>query len=258
MGLLTRDGHLLDLTLERYLAEDLAREACDELEVHLGSCVACQERLECLRSATVPLPELSKLEGTPSISVPTPAPVPASTPALRLLPRPAPEEGTPAGRSRPMVWLAPLLAAAAVLLVYIGLPRDDFQARGGDGLQLEVYRDHIGVSERLLPGAQVVTGDRLAFRVHVAQDGFLMVAGKDANGTLYPCYSTGDNPRSVAVVGSPDPQTLPAAIELDDSPGEELIFAVFCPKDFDLATAARLPLPETCSRVDVPLKKIPP
>ncbi len=62
MGLLTRDGHLLDLTLERYLAEDLAREARGDLELHLGACVACQERLEYLRSATMPLPDLSKLE----------------------------------------------------------------------------------------------------------------------------------------------------------------------------------------------------
>ncbi len=62
-----------------------------------------------------------------------------------------------------MVWLAPLLAAAAVLLVYIGIPRDEFQERGGSGLQLEVYRDHTGVSERLLPGALVAPGDPSLF-----------------------------------------------------------------------------------------------
>ncbi len=85
-----------------------------------------------------------------------------------------------------------------------------------------------------------------------------MVAGKDATGTVYSCYPTGDNPQAVPVVGSPDPQALSAAIELDESQGEELIFAVFCPTDFDLATAARLPLPKACSRIDVPLKKTPP
>ncbi|HNC95428.1 MAG TPA: hypothetical protein PKW90_04845, partial [Myxococcota bacterium] len=186
-------------------------------------------------------------------------------PKLRLLPKPPPEPPAaaapppPARPARPsLYWLAPLLAAAGALLVYIGIPDEDFTSRGGRSLQLEVYRDQTGVSERLLPGGTVRAGDRLAFRVQVPRDGFLLVAGTDAQKDTYACYPAGDNPAAAPVVGTADPQALPAAIELDGSPGEELLFAVFCPSPFDLSTALQAPLPKGCSRVDVPLRKAPP
>lgn len=274
MGLFARDGHILDLGLERYLAEELSAPEGEEVEAHLSACAACQQRVDHLRRpmpALPPLPALRLSSGPAEPESPPPAgedppqaAQPKPAPTLRLLPKPPPEppaaaapEARPARRTN-LYWITPLLAAAVVLLVYIGVPDEDFVARGGGSLQLEVYRDQTGVSERLLPGGTVRAGDRLAFRVQVPRDGFLLVAGTDGRENTYACYPTGDNPAAAPVVSAADPQALPAAIELDESPGEELLFAVFCSDPFDLSTALRAPLPKGCSRVDVPLKKAPP
>jgi anti-sigma factor RsiW len=59
MGLFARDGHILDLGLERYLAEELSASEGEALEAHLSVCAACQARVEHLRLPMSALPPLS-------------------------------------------------------------------------------------------------------------------------------------------------------------------------------------------------------
>ena len=79
-------------------------------------------------------------------------------------------------------------------------------------------------------GERFLANDRLRFSVRVPGPGHVVVVGVEADGTLYRCHPQDDDvSRAVAHDG-----TLPGAIALDDSSGEEWLFLVWCEEPFTL------------------------
>lgn len=247
MGLFRRDGHALELSLERRQADDLSAEEKASLEKHLSECEECQALARSI-GEPVELPPLKLPE----------------RPVLRLIPGgagkgTAPEPVVPVAppvvpRSRRW-WVVPMVAAAAVMVVVFMLPTEKFTRRGGGSIVMEVYRDTGGVSQRLVEGDEVAAGDTLGFRVQSDVDGYLMIYGHDGQGSVYPVYP--QNPEAPPIVGSPDLQALPVAIQLDDTPGEESLIGVRCLHPFSLPQVTGEELPKGCveSRLRLHKKK---
>ncbi len=226
IGLLTRDGHLLDLSIERLLAGEL-EEA--EVAEHLGGCPVCRERLE--RAAAL-----------------RPPPLPAAFGAARAAASVGPRlvggaAGTSRARPQHSWWTIASQASAAVAVAAVALlslrgPTPEggdpsWRARGG-GLGMEVYlKDGTGV-HRLSFGERVSPGDRVGFRVRPGAEGFLMIVGDDELHSPYPVWPASG--RHAEPVG-PAPRDLDAAIELDDTPGRERFVGIQCPAPFAFESA---------------------
>jgi hypothetical protein len=84
---------------------------------------------------------------------------------------------------------------------------------------LEVFADRDGRSLPLAPGASVLPGDRLQIRFDPGPYPFATFAGRDATGEV-------EIYRSLAVQGSGF-RAAPFALELDDTPGDQELFAIF-------------------------------
>ena len=243
--LFTRDGHLLDLALERFVADDLSSDEQALCDTHLALCSPCVARLDALRALPLDLPPLVSPSEPP--------------PAVR---RP----------SRPSWWglggtLAAVAAAAGVaLFVPSPQPADVFQSRGAD-LHLEVWLHDGDDVSRVFDGDPVVAGDRVRFRVDVNAPGYVIVAGVDATGSVYP--GAPQHGPAIFVEPDPEPFLLPGALGFDDTPGEELLVAVQCPEPVrmadledalrDVEPASELPgLLPGCSQDSVRLVKTDP
>lgn len=255
MNLFARDGHLLELSLERQQAQDLSAEEEKQLQQHLQGCEACKAR-----AAAVAEP----------LSLP-PLPAEKPRPALRLLPggrvpgAPPPEapaappvEAAPP-RSRRVWWAVPAVAMAAGILLTVLFSPDQFTRRGGTDLVLEVYKNTgnangMGVSQRLQSGDTVASGDQIGFRIRSDVDGYLLISGRDGKGNIYACYPQDLGAVAVPVLGGPDAVALAAAVQLDGTPGEEQITATRCPRTLGFPDLANLP--QGCVQTTVSLHKL--
>jgi anti-sigma factor RsiW len=239
--LLGRDGHLLDLAIERYLSGELEPDARAELEAHVASSAVDRERLEAARAV------VAMFEALP-------------VPDLSVMPEPA---------NRPWSRMLGLVAAAAAV-ASVGLwagSASDSEGLGGSrlkgtGLTLEVFV--AGEPPRqLASGAEVLPGDKLGFRVRAAQDGHLLVLGLDEAGSVYPCLPArpGD---AVAHARSDAAVDVQAAVVLDAVLGTEQLVAVHCetPQAWSAVAAAvragldATPLLEGCTHDVVRLQKV--
>ncbi len=246
MGVFARDGHILALGLERHQAEDLSAEETQGLNQHVEACTLCQSRAEHIRQGLelppLKLPQRPQLQliagGAGRGAAPPPAPAPTPPPARRRW------------------WLLPVAAMAVGLLVTVLLPRQPPATQRPASLSMEVYRD--SNSQRLLPGDQVVEGEKLVFRVRSDEDGYLLVSERNGAGQSRSCYPTGDSPQAVLLRGGPDAMVLPTALELDNSLGEEILIATRCPNPFGMETVTRADLPDDCTQVRLSLFKSAP
>jgi hypothetical protein len=244
MGVFARDGHLLALGLERRQADDLSAEEVQSLDLHLQGCPLCQSRAAFFRQEIVlpPLklpqrPQLQLITGGAGRSAAPPPPVATTQPLER----------------RRRWWILPLVAMAVGLLITVLLPRQGPASKALESLAMEVYRD--SNSERLLPGDRVAEGEKLAFRVRSDVDGYLLISERTGAGQSRACYPPGDSPQAALLRGGPDAMVLPTALELDASPGEELLLATRCPQPFGMETVTRAELPTDCVQVRLSLYK---
>lgn len=213
-GPLGRDGHLPDLSIDRHLAADLGDDDAAAVRAHLAACDACRDRVA---AAEAIVPQFEAL----------------APPDLSVVAEPA---------NRPFRW-ASVVAVAAAALVGVGAwvaasPTEDDGIRlKGSGLELEVFVD--GTPPRkLLPGDEVVPGDRLGFRAKAAKDGHLVVLGVDETGSVYPCHPSRPAPPT-AHAASSEPVDLKAAVVLDAVLGTERMVALHCPDAFEWSAAAK-------------------
>ena len=217
--LFTRDGHLLDLTLERLVAGEITE---NDIADHLAGCTPCTERkIAILADSRRAIPLLRRAE------------VPEEPAAL-------PDNVIPLRRERPW-WSAAggFLAAAAAVLLLVNLdpagpiplqhPDDHFTSKGGDlpALEMEVYRNEHGESTRISSDDRVFPGDQIGFRVGSEADGHLLILGIDSTGAAYPCYPADG---SSAAIQQGEPAEVPGAIHLDATLGVERLIAVRCPE----------------------------
>lgn len=152
-------------------------------------------------------------------------------PFVRPLPR-----RTPLGRVG--LWMAPLAAAAAVL-VALSFP-DLGSAPGSTGYErikgngdpkLVVYRQAQGKAEKLGPSAKVHPGDVLqaAYQVSEARQGALLSVDGAGNVTVHLAQNGGSAPLAA---GGEHP--LAFSYELDRAPKYEVFFLLVSNRPFDL------------------------
>jgi len=150
---------------------------------------------------------------------------------------------------------APLLAAAAALIIYLNVdgdpaghipakpgstwvePQDYFRVKGSLNVEFFVKRDQ--VVERAKEGAQVYPGDRLGFRVSTPTAGHLMIAGIDGKDEPYLCYPQNNKGHSNPFGPTKEMTTLDQAVVLDGVLGQEDLVAVFCASPFHFDTIAK-------------------
>ena len=215
--LMTRDGHLSDLTLERYAAGEFqGQPQMEEIKAHLAKCALCQNRYEAIC---------------------------ADQAALNLTP-PANESVGARPWFRHPAMLTPAIAVAAAFAFFaIGpytqqrqspetpmgattLTPDTFRIKGGFDVEFFIKNDK--TTRRAEPGLSIYPGDRVGFRVSTKASGHLLIAGMDGQGEPYLCYPQDGEGKSSVIGPSDQPQTLDQAVELDEVLGTETFVALFC------------------------------
>jgi hypothetical protein len=149
-------------------------------------------------------------------------------------------EAQPARRGR--VWLAPALAAAAVVLaVGVGVMRppapDDGILLKGSAAELVVYRKTAAGSERLEPGAAAAPGDLIRVGYRAAGQGYGAIVSTDGYGNV-----TQHLPRSggrAVALEAGGTVLLDFSYELDDAPRWERFYLVTSDEPFELKPVRR-------------------
>ncbi len=210
-----------DALLERYLAQDLAPPARARIEAALNDSPEDRARLDELR---------------------------ADTRAFLLAHPPGQLVAFLERRSTGPRWpalLAPLVGAAcaAAFALAVGPAatfRDGPPTSIKGAVVLMVHKKTERGSEPIGPGQVVAPGDAIRFEVRAPHRGFAAMLGHDGRGHVtvhHPFEGTEAAPYD------PSEPVLPTAIELDDAPGAERLFAVWSRRPFRLA-----PLVEAIAR----------
>jgi hypothetical protein len=196
-------GHLSSLALDRRALGALSQEETDATETHLAGCASCQKRLEAQQES------LQRFQRVVA---------PALLPSLK-----AKLERSSWLR---LTWLlVPAVAAAAVVVgVRPRIPsHDDVAIKGGATFQVFARRG--GEVFRVTDGARLRPGDTLRFAVQPGGLSYVLIASRD-EARHAAVYYPFDGAQSTLV----DPRMrseLPGSIELDATPGEETLFALF-------------------------------
>ncbi len=223
---LTRDGHLSDLTIDRYLGEP-AGDLHAAVDAHAEGCSICRERIVTVR----------RFDAGNSIAPRWPATMdgPGAT-VVQLVPR---RDWRP---NRRWAAAAGLLAAAAslVLLTRVGVGPDEtdvWRSKGGP-FDLEVWV-HDGERARLVVSGDVVhPQDRVGFRLDLREGGHILIIGVDGQGQAYVGYPQGLKGQSERVSATPEPMVLDEALRFDGILGLERIVGLFCPSEVAMSNFA--------------------
>lgn len=131
------------------------------------------------------------------------------------------------------------------------------RAKGGPNLKVFVSRQ--GVVEPVADNARLQAGDKLRFRVSLAQTRHIMLVGQEQSGQLYP-IATSAKQTSFSMPAGIE-QTLDQAIELDNSQGQEALHLVSCGSPFEFGqvsfTDKELESPEGCEISSLVFEKVP-
>lgn len=233
---------LSDLCLDELVAGEAADPGA--ARAHLSSCVACAERL-----AAIEADQRAFEEDGPRLALPSSAP----------------------GRRRRWLWPAvattsAALAAAAIAVAVTHSDRDDawgpgIRSKGGARVGFFVKRGD-AVREGA-PGEIVRPGDSLRFTYSSARAAYLAIVSVDGAERVTVYF-----PRA-AVAEQVEPgqdRELPGSTILDDTLGEESIYALFCERPEELgplraafaASPRTPPIPEGCAVDRVTIEKRPP
>lgn len=208
-----RDECPSDFALDRLHARELDADDADDLQAHLSGCADCEARLT-MRRAGFDWPE-------------------APDPRLMLARvRARLDEAPPTLTQQLKRWLLPTFiattATAAAIVVVAGQTRPDTVRWKGDAATLHVFRLQNGQVVEALSGDRFEAGDRLRFRVDLAQEGRVAIIGVEPTGRLYRAWPQEEPPPLMARGHGLE---LPGAVALDDAPGPEILYLVHCPAD---------------------------
>lgn len=213
-----------DLSLDRGLAGELGPAEAQGWDDHVASCASCQSRraalLEARRRFAREAPPFAALAARAASQS---GPVPRSG----FVPR--------SRRSPPSAWLAAGcgLAAAALIALAVGAPwQTPSDGTGMFGTRTKGGPASLGWvvrrGERVFTGRpeqRLRPGDAVRFTVTAREPVFAAVIGLDASGTASVYFP---ETAELARVDAGSDQPLPAAIELDATPGDERVYGVFC------------------------------
>ncbi len=207
------DGCISDLAFDEWHAGELPMAAVRELEDHLSSCARCRARRESIdASASAFLERFPTLGGLRGSTVARPK-------------RP----------SRAWIWasggVATLAAVAAGLSFYLrqAPSQDTTRLKGGPHVGFFVKRGEAifqgGDGERVRPH------DTLRFVASTAEARHLAILSLDASGAASVYYPAANPTR---IFGPASSAPLDNGVELDETLGDEQIFALFCKSPIDL------------------------
>jgi hypothetical protein len=136
-----------------------------------------------------------------------------------------------------------VLAAAASLALWLssGEEASEWATRSKGAARIDFFvKSNDGV-RRGTPGEVVRGGDALRFVVPRAESRYVVILGRDSRGVssvYFPAGREGERvPASAEPVGSG--LALPSSVVLDDAPGSERLYAVFCEQPAPVAELAR-------------------
>jgi hypothetical protein len=208
------DGHVPDITLERYRLNELPPEAAARVDRQLQRDPGLRQRLDALRASDAEIHASDRLE------------LLASRVRRQL------EERATANRRRGQPfrqWLAPAVATLVVVLV-LALPRSStVPAEDGErikGLQpsLTLFRRVDGTSETLADGALARTGDLIRVGYHAAGHAYGVIVSIDGRRHVT-LHLPRDGAQAVPL-GREATVLLDHAYELDDAPRWERFYFV--------------------------------
>lgn len=195
--------HLSTPQLHRYRYGELEPSEIAELKAHVEQCALCASRLRVQES-----------ERQEFILQPLPAALKDLKPVTRT--------------SRPWLMLFPAFALAAAVLVavplvkpwnLIGQPSELRERIKGGAASLEVFAEREGRSRPLAPGAMVEPGDKLQLRFDPGLYHYATFLGRDGLGNIEVYQTIEVSPGGL--------RAAPFALELDDTPGDQELFAIF-------------------------------
>lgn len=146
----------------------------------------------------------------------------------------------PINKPRRLLYLAPVLAAAASVMLYVAVDtQPEFQARTGSAIKadrwisIDVYRSHTEQTGYQRVTTQIRPDDALAFAVTnrpPSEYQYGMIFAVDSSARVfwyYPAYlEAGSDPTSIEIRPGPKPQELGDAVRHDLSPGWLRVFGV--------------------------------
>jgi len=237
--LFDRSGHLLELTLDRYRFDPPEPALHAVVTAHLATCEPCRAALDALVLADAQV----------SLAPPARSAVVIALAAAAVKGDTLAPPKSSATRRKKQAWLGGGVVLALAALVLFATrpwqPADEVITLKGSPIDFEIHVHDGERSRPVLSGDVVHPGERMGFRVHVREAGYLAIFGRDDRGASYPCYplADGDSPsgapvaanlEAVALARTEAPLTLPVAMRFDDILGDEHITAVFCEAPFAL------------------------
>jgi len=216
--------HLPASALDLMLLGSLPAAERASAEAHLAGCARCQGQWAALQEGAAQFNQF-------------------------VLPRTQAAVRARVERPRAGAWLrrglAPALGLAAACALALGVVRSRAVApaaapyTGTKGAPIFQIYGQVAPGQapvKLAPDGQVSTGERLRFEVEPAGYAYALVVSVDGLGHVQAFYPP-EGTRSAAV--SPGTHVLPGAIELDDAPGVERIYAYFSRTPISLDALAK-------------------
>jgi hypothetical protein len=210
--------HASELAIDRLLAGELAPADAAALRDHAAACARCNTALDAALATRAAF---------------------AAAPPLLSLPR---------RRATRAVWLASgagvALAAAALLVVTWPRARPADAVRTKGTAIVGFFVAHAGQVRRGAPTETVRAGDRIELATTTTAP--MWFAATSSDGTVY---------SAPVLVAAGRDRALPGAIELDGSPADEVVTAMFCTDPFTIDQVAAPP--DGCTTDRFTLKKAP-
>jgi hypothetical protein len=221
-----------NLLLDEWLAGELAPEQRAEVERHVADCASCGAR----RDQRVRAAERF-LHEAPSFAAHAARFGAAAAGGAKT----GGSEDPPLRRwaRRGALVALPLAAAAAALVAFLPrapvvAPLDETRSKGSARIDYFVKR-----GELVTRGAQAGAlrpGDLLRFTYSIDRPAYLALVDVDQSGARV--YFPAGAARAAAIAAGAD-VALDFSVELDETPGDERVYAVFCPQPFELEPLRR-------------------
>jgi hypothetical protein len=228
---------LSDLTLDEWHAGELPAPQVVAAVLHVDTCARCRDRKQALLANAQSF--LNRF--------------PPESPRRQAVTKPRPRV------SRALVWgtaVGGLAAAVTVLLLARPIPRptekrdeSDTRFKGGEHIGFFVKRQSQVFAG--IDGQKVRAGDRLRFVVTTTRARQFAILSRDGAGVASLYYPATPTSQPLGVVRE---LALETAIELDGTPGQEMLYGVFCAAAFQveplrmaLAQTGDLPASQGCT-----------
>jgi hypothetical protein len=205
------------LTLDRWVAGELAADDQRAARDHVATCTSCRARWEAISNA-----QRTFAETGPKLTFPA-APASDRRPAMGAR-----------GRPSPLV-LVPLLAAAAAFALLLG--QRHFAVDHGAGAERtkgQMLDYYVLRNREVVPGPSLPAlhpGDDVQFVFSAPRSGYLAILSIDGAGKVSVYFPSGER---AAPFGAGSALPVPASTVLDDTLGKERIFAFFCDTAMEL------------------------